>query len=100
MNKKKIKDPSMQPMFPIGSTAGREDREKLLARINSINYEASKKIFVPFSVDMKQRAAALELRTKGKNIECGYPGQVPNFDELGCDLQLIEEDGEFVIRPV
>ena len=98
--KKRIKDPSIQPMFPIGSEAGREDREKLKARIQGLNEKAAQKIFVPFSTDMKQRAAALELRQQGKNIECGFPGQEPHFAELGCSLQLIEEDGEFVVRPV
>ncbi|PCJ92602.1 MAG: hypothetical protein COA46_05225 [Porticoccaceae bacterium] len=97
--KKKIKDPSIQPMFPVGSSAGREDREKLLARIKKIDDQAAQKIFVPFSVDMKQRTAAIELRTKGRHIVSGQPGQVPDFAELGCTLQLIEEDGEFVVRP-
>lgn len=100
MARQKIKDPSMQPMFPIGSAAGREDKEKLLARFKKRNEDAAQKIFVPFSVDMKQRTAALELRNTGKNIVCGHPGQVPDFDELECTLQLIEEEGEFVIRPV
>lgn len=100
MARKKIKDPSIQPMFPIGSEAGREDRERLQARIKGLTEKAAQRIFVPFSTDMKQRAAALELRKQGRNIECGFPGQQPNFAELGCTLQLIEEDGEFVVRPV
>ena len=98
--KKKIKDPSIQPMFPIGSDAGREDREKLRARIQKIDEDASQKIFVPFSVNMEQRKAAIKLRSQGKNIVSGFPEQVPHFSELGCTLHLVEDDGEFVVRPV
>ena len=98
--KKKIKDPSIQPMFPIGSEAGREDREKLRARIQKIDEDASQKIFVPFSVNMEQRKAAIKLRSQGKNIVSGFPEQVPHFGELGCTLYLVEEGGEFVVRPV
>jgi hypothetical protein len=98
--KKKIKDPSIQPMFPIGSEAGREDREKLRARIQKRGEDAAQNIFVPFTVNMEQRKAAIKLRSQGKNIVSGFPEQVPNFGELGCTLQLVEEDGEFVVRPV
>ncbi|MEH6469182.1 MAG: hypothetical protein V7725_06180 [Porticoccus sp.] len=100
MRRKKIKDPSIQPMFPIGSEAGREDQEKRRARIRKIEEDAALKIFVPFSVNMEQRKAAIKLRSQGKNIVSGFPEQVPNFGELGCTLQLVEEDGEFVVRPV
>mgnify|MGYP005989349079 CR=1 FL=1 len=100
MRKKKIKDPSIQPMFPIGSEAGREDQEKRQARIQKINEGASQKIFVPFSINMEQRKAAIKLRSQGRHIVSGFPDQVPHFRELGCTLQLVEEDGEFVVRPV
>ncbi|MEH6469180.1 MAG: hypothetical protein V7725_06170 [Porticoccus sp.] len=85
--------------MPKGSAAGREDSEKHRARIKEINARAAQKIFVPFSVDMEQRKAARQLRSQGKNLVCGTPGQEPDFALLGCFLQLVEEDGEFVVRP-
>jgi len=85
--------------MPKGSDAGREDLEKHHERLQEIDALASQKIFVPFSVNMEQRKAARQLREKGKNLVCGTPGQEPNFALLGCFLQLIEEDGEFVVRP-
>lgn len=84
---------------PKGSDAGREDLEKRHERLQEIDALASQKIFVPFSVNMAQRKAARQLREKGKNLVCGTPGQEPNFALLGCFLQLVEEDGEFVVRP-
>lgn len=86
--------------LPKGSTAGREDQEKHRARIQERNAMAAQKIFVPFSLNIEQRKAAYELRTQGKNLVCGTPGQEPNYALLGCMLHLVEEDGEFVVRPV
>lgn len=85
--------------LPKSSDAGREDSEKHRERLQEIDALASQKIFVPFSVNMKQRKAARQLREKGKNLVCGTPGQEPNFALLGCFLQLVEEAGEFVVRP-
>ena len=101
MKKAKIKDqPYTNLLMPRGSDAGREDLEKQRARIRKINREAAKKIYVPFSTDMEQRKAALELRAKGKNIVPGLPGQVPDFEDLECSLQLAEVDGKYQVVPV
>ena len=84
--------------LPKGTDAKREDVDKHRERLQERGALASQKIFVPFSVNMEQRKAARQLRTQGKNIVCGTPGQEPNFALLGCFLQLVEEDGEFVVR--
>lgn len=100
MSKQSLKEQAFTNLLtPKGSSAGREDLEKQRARIQEINKVAARKIFVPFSTDMKQRTAAIELRAQGKTLVCGHPGQVPDFFELGCPLQLVEENGEFVVRP-
>ena len=101
MGRQGIKDQAFTNLLePIGSDAGRADQDERRERIAEINRMAARKIYVPFSTDMKQRAAAIELRTQGKNLVSGMPGQVPDFFELGCPLQLVEEDGEYVVRPV
>ena len=37
---------------------------------------------------------------KGKNIVPGLPGQVPDFEDLECSLQLVEVDGKYQVVPV
>ena len=97
----KIKDqPFVNLLMPIGSDAGREDLEKQRARIRKINRTAAKKIFVPFSTNMEQRKAAIELRAKGRKIVSGLPGQVPDYEDLECSLQLIEMGGQFIVAPI
>jgi len=97
----KIKDqPFINLLLPVGSDAGREDLEKQRARIRKINRTAAKKIFIPFSTNIEQRKAAIELRSKGRKVVSGLPGQVPDFENLGCSLQLVEVNGQFIITPI
>jgi|TARA_B110000908_G_scaffold167976_1_gene221938 hypothetical protein len=97
----KIKDqPFVNLLIPIGSDAGRADLEEQRARIRKINRKAAKKIFVPFSTNIEQRKAAIELRAKGRKIVSGLPGQVPDFEDLECMLQLTEVNGQFIVMPV
>ena len=97
----KIKDqPFVNLLIPIGSDAGRADLEEQRARIRKINRKAAKKIFVPFSTNIEQRKAAIELRSKGRKVVSGLPGQVPDFENLGCSLQLVEVNGQFIITPI
>ena len=86
--------------MPKGSDAGREDSNKHRERIQERNARAAQKIFVPFSVNMEQRKMARQLRLQGKNLVCGTPGQEPDFALLGCFYQLVEEDGEFVVKSI
>jgi hypothetical protein len=97
----KIKDqPFVNLLIPVGSDAGREDLKKQRARIRKINKTATKEIFVPFSTNMEQRIAAIELRAQGRKLVSGLPGQVPNYEDLECSLQLIEVGGQFIVAPI
>jgi len=97
----KIKDqPFVNLLWDKGTDAGREDQAKMKARIKKINRVAAKKIFVPFSTNMEQRKAAIELRTKGRRIVSGLPGQVPDYEDLECQLHLIEINGKFIVEPI
>jgi hypothetical protein len=49
---------------------------------------------------MEQRKAAIELRAKGRKIVSGLPGQVPDYEDLECSLQLIEVGGQFIVAPI
>ena len=97
----KIKDqPFMNLLMPVGSDKGREDLEKQRDRIRKINRTAAKNIFVPFSTNIEQRKAAIELRAKGRKIVSGLSGQVPDYKDLECSLQLVDVNGKFKVTPI
>ena len=97
----KIKDqPFTNLLWVKGTPAGREDQEKMRARIRKINRVAAKKIFIPFSTNMEQRKAAIELRKNGRRIVSGLPGQVPDYEDLDCQLHLVEVGGQYVVEPI
>jgi ATP phosphoribosyltransferase regulatory subunit len=41
-----------------------------------------------------------ELRAAGERVICGLAGQTANYEELGCDRQLVKESDQFVIKPI
>ncbi len=41
-----------------------------------------------------------ELRATGERVICGLAGQVADYEELGCDRQLVKEGDQFVIKPI
>ena len=62
--------------------------------------DPSSGIFSPVTDSHDQYKAIQNLRLSGDRVILGFPDQEPDYDELGCDRQLILVDGKFQILPV
>ena len=60
--------------------------------------EISLGIFVPFSNDAEVSAQVDFLRSQGERVVFGFAGQHVDFKEMKCDRQLVEIDGQYVVR--
>jgi hypothetical protein len=40
------------------------------------------------------------LRLNGDRVVLGFPDQKPNYEEVGCDRQLLLVDGKFQVIPI
>lgn len=57
-------------------------------------------IFSPVTDSHDQHKVIQKLRLSGDRVILGFPNQEPDYDELGCDRQLILVDGKFQLLPV
>ena len=54
-------------------------------------------VFAPYSEEPAQWQAVQALRQSGETVVTGLPGQSPGDD---CDRQLVENDGQWSVRPL
>ncbi len=59
-----------------------------------------KGIFAPASEDQAQWQAVQKLRADGERVVCGLSQQLPDFDEIACDRQLLLERGTYCVKPL
>ncbi|WIO75031.1 ATP phosphoribosyltransferase regulatory subunit [Porticoccaceae bacterium LTM1] len=71
---------------------------KALARINSEDSYRPEGIYAPACDDDAQWSEIQKLRAQGERVVCGFPGQKPDFNELDCNRQLINSNGEFSVE--
>ncbi|MEJ2592403.1 MAG: ATP phosphoribosyltransferase regulatory subunit [Candidatus Thiodiazotropha sp.] len=57
-------------------------------------------VFAPWSDDPAQQRLVARLRGEGRRVVCGLPGQQGGATEMGCDEQLIEQDGQWQLISV
>jgi ATP phosphoribosyltransferase regulatory subunit len=55
-------------------------------------------IFVPASNDPECQRQVTLLRSQGNRVVQGFAGQNVDFNEINCDRQLVEQDGQYVIN--
>lgn len=73
---------------------------KMLSRLGNGNTYRAEGIFAPATDDPAQWQEVQRLREQGERVVCGFPGQEPNFEELGCDRQLVREKGAYLVQNV
>ncbi len=71
---------------------------KSLVSQSQFAVENSSGIFVPFSIHAEASAKIELLRSKGERVVFGFEGQHVDFQEMKCDRQLVENDGEYVVQ--
>ncbi len=58
-------------------------------------------IYVPHSEALAVVAEVARLRPSGERVVCGFAGQMPDYQELHCDRELVlGADGQIQINPV
>lgn len=57
-------------------------------------------VFASTTNDVDQYAIIKKLRLSGDRVVSGFPDQKPNYQELGCDRQLVLVDGKFQVIPI
>jgi ATP phosphoribosyltransferase regulatory subunit len=57
-------------------------------------------VFAPWSADPAQQELVAQLRGEGCRVVTGLPGQLGGAKEMGCDEQLIDQDGEWKLVSV
>ncbi len=55
-------------------------------------------IFVPASNDPECQRQVTLLRSQGNRVVQGFAGQNVDFNEINCDRQLVEQDGQYVVN--
>ena len=55
-------------------------------------------VFVAGDDTLAWREQVALLRSQGERVVQGFVGQKVNFTELNCDRELVEQDGQFVIK--
>ena len=71
---------------------------KSLVSQSHARYQRSQGIFVPFSNNTELSAQVDFLRSQGERVVFGFEGQYIDFQEMKCDRQLVEVDGQYVVR--
>lgn len=54
-------------------------------------------IYAEPSQSAEYRAFVAKLRAQGERVILGFSGQVPDFDELGCDRRIVEDNQQFSV---
>jgi ATP phosphoribosyltransferase regulatory subunit len=57
-------------------------------------------IFAPADNDPALAAAVQQLRQSGEPVIRGLPGQAGDAGTMGCDRVLVEEKGDWLVKPV
>jgi ATP phosphoribosyltransferase regulatory subunit len=57
-------------------------------------------IFVPQPADVECRQQIALLRQQGERVVQGFAGQVVDFQEINCDRQLVQKDGQYQIEKI
>lgn len=52
----------------------------------------------PWSLDGRLASAVARLRRQGETVVCVLPGDGNRVDEFDCDRELVEADGQWVVR--
>lgn len=55
-------------------------------------------VFAPSVSDAALNAAISALRTEGEQVICALPGQVGGAREMGCDRELVEQGGHWLVQ--
>lgn len=74
------------------------DLKALIDQGSGGSYHSIPGIYVPYSDNPQRWKQIALLRSQGNRVVAGFDGQDTNFAELNCDRQLVEQDGQFVIR--
>jgi len=91
----------------IGETFGRSRPAtgfslnlKALACLNDAGTQGTKGIFAPVDDGADQWDEIQRLRAQGERVVCGFASQKVDFDELGCDRQLVRKKSGFRVESI
>jgi ATP phosphoribosyltransferase regulatory subunit len=73
---------------------------KSLVANGQFNQQAQAGIFVPQPADNECREKIALLRQQGERVVQGFAGQVVDFQEINCDRQLVQKDGQYLIEKI
>ena len=73
---------------------------KSLVANGQFNQQVQAGIFVPQPADIECRQQIAALRQQGERVVQGFAGQVVDFQEINCDRQLIQKDGQYLIEKI
>jgi ATP phosphoribosyltransferase regulatory subunit len=73
---------------------------KSLVANGQFNQQSQSGIFVPEPADSECRDKITALRQQGERVVQGFAGQVVDFQEINCDRQLIQKDGQYLIEKI
>ena len=73
---------------------------KSLVANGQFNQQVQAGIFVPQPADIECRQQITALRQQGERVVQGFAGQVVDFQEINCDRQLIQKDGQYLIEKI
>ncbi|MGB0459098.1 MAG: ATP phosphoribosyltransferase regulatory subunit [Porticoccaceae bacterium] len=73
---------------------------KSLVANGQFNQQAQAGIFVPQPADNECREKIASLRQQGERVVQGFTGQVVDFQEINCDRQLVQKDGQYLIEKI
>jgi len=71
---------------------------KSLVNLGQRDYGLVSGIFVPYTNDEQRHEQIILLRGQGNRVIQGFAGQTVNLQEIKCDRQLIQQDGQYVIQ--
>ena len=73
---------------------------KSLVANGQFNQQAQAGIFVPQPADNECREKIASLRQQGERVVQGFAGQIVDFQEINCDRQLVQKDGQYLIEKI
>ena len=53
---------------------------------------------MPYTDDALCHQQVAVLRSQGNRVVQGFAGQIVNYEEVKCDRQLVQQDGQYVIQ--
>lgn len=73
------------------------DLKSLVSQGNS-HFGSVSGIYVPYTADANCYQQVALLRSQGDRVVQGFAGQKVNYEEIKCDRQLVQKDGQYVIQ--